>query len=155
MTFFNALNEMNRIQRELDRWFDFPFRPINQGLNRVASAPSRTGRNIPRINVFDLGETIQVEALAPGLDPEKMDVSVQGNVLTIQGERAKQSTPTNGDASHRRERPQGRFTRTLELPSDIDRSAVEAEYRNGVLRVTLPKTEKEQPRTIDVKFSEN
>ena len=155
MYFLNAINEMNRIQQEFNQRFGMPYGRLNRGWDRAGQKTGRSTGSYPRINVHDLSDRVQVEALVSGLDPEKIGISVVGNTLTIQGVRVAQSGSVKAEAYHRSERSTGKFSRNIELLTDIDANAVEAEYHNGVLLVTLPKAEKALPRTIDVKFSKN
>lgn len=106
------------------------------------------GGGLP-INVWEDENVLHAEADLPGVDPAKLEITVtEGNQLTITGER----TPPDvkGAAWVRQERPSGRFTRMVELPVMVDPDRVEARYENGVLRLTLPKSEAAKPRKITV-----
>ena len=85
----------------------------------------------------------------PGLAADDIEISLEGNRVTLGGERRIEHP---GDASlHRTERPTGRFRRTVELPSEIDGEKAEASHRNGVLVLRIPKSERDQPRRISVR----
>lgn len=144
---WNPWRELDTLRREVDRVFE-GFRP---GWNRVRSAflPGRSSRGYPLLNVYEDSETMWVEALAPGLDPDSLDVSVKGDTLRIAGEKA----PLEGvkpEQYHRNERATGRFARTLQLDTEIAQDQVEAAYENGILTVTLPKSEEARPKKIAV-----
>jgi len=128
--------EFNRVSEEVNRLFD-PARGATAG----------TG---PALNLWADEHNLYAEADLPDLDPAKLDVTVtEGNTLTIQGERP---APEVKDAVWvRQERPYGRFTRTVTLPVLVDPDKVEASYENGVLKLTLPKSEAAKPRKITVK----
>lgn len=91
-----------------------------------------------------------VKASVPGIKPEDIDVTVNGDVLTIRGE-MKQEQENKNERYHVRERRFGTFTRSITLPAPVKADAVEAEYSNGVLTLNLPKTEEVKPKRIQVK----
>jgi HSP20 family protein len=102
------------------------------------------------INVTEDNDRLYVRAELPGIKANEIEISATGNNLSIGGER--KLAPENEVASyHRRERETGVFRRTISLPNDIDSSRVEANYRNGILTVTLPKAELSKPKQISVK----
>jgi HSP20 family protein len=91
-----------------------------------------------------------VSALAPGLDIDSLELTVENDVLRIAGQKAPLSGDIKPERFHRRERGAGRFIRTLTLPAAVDADNVSAEFRNGLLTVTLPKSEAAKPRRIAV-----
>ena len=96
-------------------------------------------------------QSVEVYAFAPGLDPAKIEVNLERGVLTIAGERTE--TLRNGDEKssvHINERFNGRFRRVLSLPDDVDPNAVEADYRDGVLRISIRRRESAMPRRIEI-----
>jgi len=107
--------------------------------------------SFPGINVGRTAKTVEVYAFAPGLDAPSIDVTVERGVLKISGERrgAAQAAAEKVQA-YAAERPQGRFTRALSLPDDIDTSKVEAKYRDGVLQISIGLQETAQPKRIAV-----
>ncbi len=106
----------------------------------------------PALNMWEEEGQLHVEAELPGLELADLEIYVNNdNQLTIKGQR-KQPELKDG-AWHRQERGFGSFTRTLELPSNVDPDKVSAEFKHGVLMITLPKKEVVQPRRIEVKAS--
>ena len=105
----------------------------------------------PAINMGTTDEAVEIYALAPGIDPAKLDVSIAEGLLTIAGER-KNDVPEERDklSVYARERFAGSFKRVVSLPEDVDTAQVNATYRNGVLRVVIPKRESSKPRRIEV-----
>jgi HSP20 family protein len=102
----------------------------------------------PLLNVFTSGDDFVVEAELPGVKKEDLDVQVRGDMLRIQG---KKTVAYDENASiHRRERAAGQFDRTVTLPDDIDSAKVSAEFRDGVLRLHLPRAESAKPRTVTI-----
>jgi HSP20 family protein len=103
----------------------------------------------PRLNVWTNPETAVVTAQLPGIDPADLDLSMDGNTLTLRGER-KPLELGEHESLHRRERVVGQFTRTVELPFEVDNDSVSARYEHGVLEVTLPRAESSKPKKITV-----
>jgi HSP20 family protein len=91
-----------------------------------------------------------VTAELPGADPEKLDISVVGDSLTISGNREAEALKA-GESYHRQERSCGRFTRTIQLPFHVDAVKVAATYERGILNVVLPRSEAEKPKKISIK----
>ena len=92
----------------------------------------------------------ELEALAPGVDPATLDLSVVGNTLSITGEKRRVAGDVKPEAFHRSERATGKFVRHLQLPVEVDENRVHADYKDGLLIVTLPKAEKAKPKQIAV-----
>ena len=106
------------------------------------------GAAYPALNTWQDGDFAYVEAELPGLTIDDVEVYVLGNEITLSGERKLEEG--EGAAWHRRERSQGRFSRTLALSWDIDPDKVEARLQDGVLTVRLPKSESAKPKKIKV-----
>ena len=107
----------------------------------------------PVLKVGSGQEATEIYAFAPGLDPSAIDVSVEKGLLTISGERstgAERGQDGKDDISYARERFSGAFRRVVSLPEDADTSKVEASYRNGVLKLVVPRLEAARPRQIAV-----
>jgi HSP20 family protein len=135
--FGELFQEMSRFQDEFNRAFG------RGGFGRTTG----TG---PAVNVWADDQAVHVEVDLPGVDPEKLDISVtEGNRLTVQGERAEVKLPNA--VWHRQERGHGTFVRELTLPTLVDADKVEARFEHGVLKLTLPKAEAAKPRKIAVK----
>jgi len=139
-------NELHRLRREMDQLFDgaTPKRGWPLGF-----LPGTGARQYPRVNLAETAEAYVAEALAPGVDPASFDVSVKDNVLTIGGEKGGPEG-VSSESFHRTERSAGRFTRSFELPGEVDADQVSAAYRDGILRITLPKAPEARPRRIDI-----
>ena len=104
------------------------------------------------INMGLTGDAVEIYAFAPGIDMGKLEVSVDRGVLTIAGERARDLPEESEKVSiYADERFSGSFRRAVSLPEDADSSRVEAKYRDGILRITVPKRESAKPRRIEVK----
>ena len=102
----------------------------------------------PLVNVFTDGDDFVLVAELPGVKKEDLDIQVQGDALRIQGKKA---IGYDDHASvHRRERSAGQFDRTLTLPAELDTSKVQAEYRDGVLTLRLPRAASAKPRQVAI-----
>lgn len=153
----DLFSEINRLQQNLDQLF----RP--SGATSLRAMPRRT---FPVINVGTTPDAIEVLALAPGVDPSAMQITVDKGVLVIAGERRSQLPDEQGAAGSRsgapsgqdesgvsiytQERFDGSFRRVISLPDDIDASKVEAKYRDGLLRVRVGRQEAARPRRIEI-----
>jgi len=138
-------SDLERIGRLIDPWREFE--RVNRSLSRWVS-PSTI--EFPAVNVWVAGDTAVVTTELPGIDPSAIDISVVGKTLTLRGSRKPEEFKEN-ESYHRRERWHGQFTKTIELPFDIDSGKVDAQYRKGILRITLPRAEADKPRKISVK----
>jgi HSP20 family protein len=148
----NLWNNMEALRREVDRAFaQFDVRPAP--FFRAAFLPGRAARRYPLINLHEDRDTVYVEALAPGVDPASLELSVLDHTLTIAGEKQRHPEAVKPEAFHRSEREAGRFTRSIELPMEVDANNVKADYRNGLLIVTLPKAERAKPKQITVQVA--
>jgi len=136
--------EVNRLQDEMNRLFDRWGVSGSRMFSRVAAFPA--------LNVWEDEDNLFVEAELPGLELDDLEIYVTGeNQLSVKGER-KQPTLEKG-TWHRQERGYGAFSRLVELPYAVQSERVSAQFRNGVLTMTLPKREEVKPRKIEVKSS--
>ena len=106
------------------------------------------GLPFPPVNLYESTDGYVLTAEVPGLDTDQLDVSVEGNRVTLRGQRRIEA-PGEGVSVHRCERQDGSFRRSVELPAPLDPEKAEASYRNGVLHVRLPKAASHQPRRIE------
>ena len=104
----------------------------------------------PPVNVWYSDDQIVVDAELPGVDPAQVAVTLQDDELTLSGTRPA-APAEEGQTFHRQERPYGRFARVLTLPFRGEPARVTATYRNGILRITVPRAETDKPRKIEVK----
>ncbi|MEW5800738.1 MAG: Hsp20/alpha crystallin family protein [bacterium] len=151
MAYWDPFREMQSLRRELDRIFSSLGEPTVP-FSRVSFLPGRAARQYPLINVNEDKDNYYVEALAPGVNPKSIDLSITDNRLTISGEKlmAGAGIEVKPEAYHRSERAAGPFNRSIDLPTQVDADKVMADYRNGLLLVTLPKSEKAKPKQITV-----
>ena len=107
---------------------------------------------VPPVDVYEDGHNVFIRAEVPGIDPNDLDIKVENNLLTIRGERKFEAKKEDG-GWHRVERSYGTFERVFTVPETVNAEAVKADYKNGVLTVTLPKKEVAKPRQIKVEVS--
>ena len=105
------------------------------------------------VDMFETTDNLVVKASVPGIKPEQLDVTVQGETLTIKGETQEEQQREQG-RYHVRERRQGSFSRSITLPFPIQSDKVQATFENGVLTLTLPKAEEIKPRNIKVQVKQ-
>jgi len=134
---WSPFRQMSVLSDELDRLFNLP-------LNGTANSW------LPPLDLYEDGDHLVLKAELPGMKKEEIDISLQGDVLTLSGERKEEEVYNKGD-THRSERFLGRFERTLALPYVVNSANVQASYKNGVLTVTLPKAEEAKAKQIEVK----
>jgi HSP20 family protein len=151
MAEWNPFEDMEALRREIDRAFEgFG---LGQQPWQQAFLPGRGPRRYPLINILEDQEHVYVEALTPGVDPQSLNVSLVQNHLTLSGEKSRVPGEIKPEAFHRSERASGKFVRAIDMPVEVDERAIEAEYKNGLLLVTLPKAEKVKPKQIQVKLT--
>jgi HSP20 family protein len=137
-----SLRRLNTILDEaIDAW---PFQAQENG--------SLTSSWLPPCDVFEEKSAVKIVAEIPGVEAGDVRISLENNLLTIRGEK-KQQAETQNERVHRYERSYGMFERTFALPTSVEVEKTDASYANGVLTVTIPKTERAQPREIPVKVS--
>ncbi len=132
--------ELDRLQREMQQSFEIS--PSIRGLARGG---------FPAMNVGSTPRSVEIYAFAPGIEPASIEVQLEKGVLTVAGER-KPAVPGKDEKAtvHIDERFAGRFRRVVTLPDDVDPNAVHAEYRDGVLHISIQRRENAQPRRISI-----
>lgn len=133
---------LQQLREEVDRLWGNALRTAGNGF------PSVLFRNQLAANVWDRGDALQIEMELPGVKNDQIDISVTGLDLSVRVDRP--DVAQEGVAYHRRERPVGSSTRVLRLPTEVNADRVEAQLRDGVLLITLPKAESAKPRKINV-----
>jgi len=149
---FNLLDEMERMRSEIDRFLgEDRFPTWNFPFSRISFLPGRASRAYPLMNISEDNDNIYVDALAPGLDPDTINVFVSGDQLTITGEKKPLPKDVKPESIHRSERSAGKFARSLSLSVGVESNKVQANYADVVLKITLPKMEAANPKQIQVK----
>lgn len=145
LTFPGSLfDELDRLQRDMQSSFGTLGLPSS--IRAVAQGA------FPAINIGGTPSAVEVYAFAPGLDPSKVEVTVDRGVLTISGERTTFQPERDAQRSvYAAERYTGGFRRAVSLPEDVDAKRVNATYRNGILRISIARQEKSHPKRIEIK----
>ncbi len=136
--------EFDRIRREMDRLWDsfLEGRPMRK---------AEEGREwLPSIDVSETKNELVIKAELPGLDPKDIDISMNNGYLTIKGEK-KHEKEEKDENYHLVERSYGSFTRSVRLPNEVQSDKITASFKNGVLRITLPKSEEAKKKEIKIK----
>ncbi|MDZ7641830.1 MAG: Hsp20/alpha crystallin family protein [Desulfurivibrio sp.] len=131
---------MDVLRRRLDNLYTDYNRPYGAGW------PLEEG--FLRANLYQSGDTFEMRLEVPGMDKESLDIKIQGNYLEISGTRD-QKLP-EGYKIHKTERVAGTFSRSFTLPDDVDSARVEATLKDGIIYLTLPKSEAAKPRQISI-----
>lgn len=137
---FNLVNSFESMQREMEhllRGFD---------LDPVV----RRDHGRINFNIREQDDKYLVEAALPGVDPEKLDISVINRQLVIKGEFAQPEVPENARV-HRQERRSGSFEQNLMMTDKLDTDKIEAEYQDGILIISVPKAQEAMPKKIEIK----
>ncbi len=140
--FGSPWREIERLQREMNRLF----------ADRATGFTPRVATGYPAMNIWTNEEGGIITAELPGMSPDDIEISAVGETLTLSGER-KSDEPQEDGRYHRRERGYGKFSRTIQLPFQMDADRVEAIFEKGVLHIALPRAEADKPRKIAVKMA--
>lgn len=133
--FPEVIPEMIRLQREMNQLF--------------STAEQRSPQSYPAVNIWEDTESAVVTAELPGIDVEKIDIEVNGDILTLSGA-GETETLKEGETYLRQERDRSNFKRKIQLSFPIDPKKVEAHYEKGILRITLPRLEESMPKKIKI-----
>jgi HSP20 family protein len=141
---YDPFRDLRNLQEEVNRLFtgNIGRSYDDQGIARGSWSPS--------VDIYENKDQIVLEAELPGMNREDFDLTIENNVITLRGERRFEQKEDT-DNYHRVERAYGSFTRSFTLPNSVTGDGASADYRNGVLRVTLPKREETKARRIEVK----
>jgi HSP20 family protein len=143
ITRYDPFRDLRSLQDEVNRLFS-----TNIGRGFGDEGLSR-GAWMPSVDIFENKDSIVLEAELPGMNREDFELTVENNVLTLRGERRFEKKD-EADNYHRVERAYGSFTRSFTLPQTVSAENAAAEYKNGVLRVTLQKREEVKARRIEI-----
>src|SRR5687768_6739493 len=131
--------------------FPAGLRLVHDTLNRLLTEPSNTRPWAPPVDILETDNELVIKADVPEVELKDIDIEIENNTLTLKGQRKFES---NGNGYHRIERSYGSFVRYFSLPDTVDTEKVKADYKNGVLTVTLPKKEIAKPRQVKVEVQQ-
>jgi len=149
MATWDVFKELDSLRREIDEAFRGA--GYSRPFGTTFLSPVTTSR-FPLVNFSEDAGHVYIEALVPGVDPKDIDLSVVRDTVTISGER-KPFADKAGQIVHRAELGSGKFSRTLELPADINPDKISAVCKDGIMQVTLAKAEHAKPKKIEIKLA--
>jgi len=143
---YDPFRELRGLQDEMTRLFT----GLQSGRN---SGEELNCSWYPKVDIFEDKEHLFIEAELPGMSRDDFDLSFENNILSLKGERKFEKKTDEGNY-HRVERSYGAFTRSFTLPQTVTAEGANAEFENGILRVSLPKREETKARKIEIKGSD-
>ena len=139
---WSPMSEMEEMRNEMSRMFGFPFgRGDADGFFGSLWSPA--------VDIVQEGDHFLVRADLPGMKKDEIEITLNGDTLTISGEKKRESEAKD-DGYYRSERYYGKFSRSLVRPSTVDANKIEASYKDGVLSLTIPKSEEARPKQIKI-----
>jgi HSP20 family protein len=136
--------EMFSLQHKMNDFFDDFLFPMD-----VGETVGRAWRWNPKVDIYEEADHIVLKAELPGVDKKDIEVDVKNGVLTLKGERSVENE-VKEENYHRKERSFGRFERSFKLEGDVDADKITADYKDGILKVSIPKPEEIKPKQITV-----
>ncbi len=135
--------EFDKMRREMDRFWDSFF-------ERRSMKAEEGLEFFPSIDLAEKANELVVKCEVPGMDPKDIDISLSDGVLTIRGEKKQEREEKEADY-HLVERSYGSFSRSIQLPKEVQSDKISASYKNGILKITLPKSEEAKKKEIKIK----
>ena len=135
--YWRPTQEIEALRKEIDRLWE-----------RLKTRATAQGAWSPPVDLAETDENLIVRAEVPGVEAREIDINLAGQVLTIKGERRR--AKEEGETVHFCETDFGRFNRRVELPLEVDPAGVKAEFRNGLLRIVLPKTAEAKQKEVKI-----
>lgn len=139
---YDPFRDLRSLQDEMNRLFSSSF-------PRLSNQEEMSAGWSPSVDIYESETQVILEAELPGMKREDFDLSIENNIITLKGERRFEKKD-EGDNYHRVERAYGSFTRSFNLPRTISTEDIKAEYKNGILTVTLQKKEEAKARKIEI-----
>jgi len=138
------MKDMFSLRHQMNHFFDDIFRPVVWDEGRLAAWSWN-----PTVDIYENDGTIVINAELPGIDKKDIVIDVKDGVLTLKGERSSDNE-VKKEKYYRRERTFGRFERAFRLPEDVDPEKISADYKDGILKISIPKPEERKPKQITV-----
>jgi len=141
---WNPMKDMFSLRHQMNHLFDDVLRPVVRGDSRLSM-----WNQYPTVDIYDNDENIVIKAELPGIDKKDIVIDVKDGVLTLKGERSFDNE-VKEEKYYCRERTFGKFERVFRLPADVDPEKISADYKDGILKINIPKPEEQQPKQITV-----
>jgi len=141
---WNPMRDMFTLRHQMNHLFDDVFKPVVRGDSRLSMRDWN-----PRVDIYDNDENIVIKAELPGIDRKDIVIDVKDGVLTLKGERSFDNE-IKEEKYYCRERTFGKFERVFRLPAKVDPEKISADYKDGILKIDIPKPEEQQPKQITV-----
>src|SRR5688572_26299198 len=142
---WEPFRDLLSLQERMNRLFDESFARTRGADEDWALG----GAWAPAVDIYEQAGNIVLKAELPGVDPKDVDVRVENNTLTLRGER-KLDSEVKRESFHRVERSYGAFSRSFTLPTVVDTANIKADFKDGILRLTLPTREESKPKQIQI-----
>ncbi|HEX8920362.1 MAG TPA: Hsp20/alpha crystallin family protein [Pyrinomonadaceae bacterium] len=143
---WDPIRDLSSLQDHMNRLFQEATERRARGANEEAEQEIERADWIPLADVYQTEAEYVVEVDLPGIDRSALEISLDDDRLSIRGERV-----IENEGQHRLERPHGQFLRKFAVPATVDQKAIVAEYKDGVLRVRLPKRKEQKSRRVEIK----
>ena len=144
--FWSPVHQLSRLRNEIDRLFGSPLEGFLSPETSMYEGWS------PSLDLYEDKDKFVIRAELPGMKKEEIEVTASGNTLTVSGEKRREEEVKDRD-TYRAERFFGRFQRSITLPTSVDSTKIQAQYKDGVLTLTVPKSEEAKRKQIEVKVS--
>ena len=141
---WNPIREMYNFRHRMNHMFDNAFTPTLKEDEALSMWNWK-----PAVDIYDNDRNIVIKAELPGMEKKDIILQVNGRVLTLKGEHSSENE-VKEDKYHRRERSYGKFERVFTLPLEVDPDKITADYKDGVLKIDIPKPEEQKPKQITV-----
>ena len=143
LTRWDPFRDLSIMQERMNRMFE------DAGRGWRGDEPSSTTTWSPAVDIYETENEIQVQAELPGVDRKDIALNLEKNVLTLKGERRFEKE-TKQENYHRIERAYGGFSRSFSIPAIVDEEKIRADYKDGILKIALPKKEQVKPKQIPI-----
>jgi HSP20 family protein len=144
LTKWDPFKDLLTLQDRMNRLFDESVRNVKTGDEALSSAIWS-----PAVDIYETDDEVVVKAELPEVNQKDIDIQIENNTLTLRGER-KFNKETKKENFHRIERSYGTFSRSFTLPGSIDQEKINADYKDGILKISMPKREETKPKQIKV-----
>jgi HSP20 family protein len=144
LTKWDPFKDLLSLQDRMNRLFDESVRNVKPGDEALSSAIWS-----PAVDIYETDDEVVVKAELPEVDQKDIDIQIESNTITLRGER-KFNKETKKENFHRIERAYGSFSRSFTLPGTIDQEKIRADYKDGILKISMPKREETKPKQIKV-----